>query len=92
MEFHGLAVSEAEHGTVRFTGYETGHDGEPCLVICHVSHKTLASLCKDGHAAPGELMRVFERHQTHIYAAAAAKYAQGDTSPVITVRDILLRR
>jgi len=92
MEFHGLAVSEEERGMVRFTGYEPGHDGEPCLVICHVSHKTLASLCKDGHATPGELMRVFERHETLIHAAAAAKFVRGDTSPVVTVRDLLLRR
>jgi hypothetical protein len=92
MEFHGLAVSEEEHGMIRFCGYETGQGDERCLVVCHVSHKTLASLAKDGHPTPNELMRVFQQHEALIHAAAAAKFSQGDTSPVITVRDILLRR
>ena len=92
MEFHGLAVSETEHGMIRFTGYETGHDGKSFLVVCHVSHKTLAWLGKDQQASPSELMRIFQQHQRVIHAAAATKFMHGEASPVITARDILLHR
>jgi hypothetical protein len=79
-----------------FTGYEAQTGSEPALVVCHVSHKTLAALCKapldkEGHPAPSDLMRVFERHRA-VIEAAAARFARGETSPLVTVRDILLKR